>query len=227
MIFCRFLPIVESKICHFVSRANIFRLVSHCDIFFICNNVKCLVKNKNRKAMSMNCEKCKNKKATVFYADDGGGQHALCPACAEELGKISHYSKANSPETLQPLPFIPSSSLFSLSEQSRNMLPIYAAEADGGERKCHFCSTSISLVRRTGRVGCPECYSLFDELLFPSILTVDSAIGARMPARRRTAIERRRNIAALKLKIKLAVEAENYELAATLRDEIKKLEIHT
>ncbi len=172
----------------------------------------------------MNCEKCKNKKATVFYADDGGGQHALCASCAEALGKLTSYSKGGAPESA--MPFTPHSSLLSLTFDEGQDFAVYAPDSDGGERKCPFCSASLSFVKRSGRVGCPECYNVFEELLFPSALTIDSAIGARMPRRRRSAIERRRNISALKLKLKLAVEAENYELAATLRDEVKKLESH-
>ncbi len=45
-----------------------------------------------------------------------------------------------------------------------------------------------------------------------------------MPSSRRAAIDRIRTMAELRAQIKLAVETEDYELAATLRDKIRKLE---
>ena len=45
-----------------------------------------------------------------------------------------------------------------------------------------------------------------------------------MPSSHRTSIDRIRSINDLKARIKIAIETENYELAATLRDEIRKLE---
>jgi protein-arginine kinase activator protein McsA len=47
-----------------------------------------------------------------------------------------------------------------------------------------------------------------------------------MPSRRRAAIERQRSIGNMRAKLKLAVETENYELAATIRDKIRELELH-
>ena len=61
----------------------------------------------------MNCESCKNKHATVFYADEGGGRHALCQSCARTLGKISPYSPAEEVGAAIK-PFIPEPTLLSL-----------------------------------------------------------------------------------------------------------------
>ena len=105
----------------------------------------------------MNCEKCKNKKATVFYADDGGGQHALCTSCAESLGKLASYSEAAASDFSKSGQFVPESSLLALCSGQATAFPLYASRADGAERKCPFCSTSLSMAERTGRVGCPEC----------------------------------------------------------------------
>ena len=173
----------------------------------------------------MNCEKCKNKKATVFYADDGGGQHALCAPCAEELGRISRHSRAASSDVAPSIGFQPSCSIIGTPSKEYGDIAVFSSRREGSDLKCPFCSTSLSAVERTGGVGCPECYGVFGELIFPQTLTVETATGARMPRRKKASIDRRRTVASLKMKIKLAIEAENYELAATIRDEIKKLEI--
>ena len=175
----------------------------------------------------MNCEKCKNKGATVFYADDGGGRHALCASCAAMLGKSGQY-QGRSPDAERGTVFIPEPHLYSLV-CARSELPIYLSAADGNvtaSQKCSFCGTDLESVRQSGTVGCAGCYSVFAPFILPSTLTPEAAEGARMPSRRRAAIERQRSIGNMKNKLRLAVETENYELAASLRDKIRELELH-
>ena len=175
----------------------------------------------------MNCEKCKNKKATVFYADDSGGQHALCAACAQSLGKIAHHPTASDSDAVSQK-FSPTSSLFTLYDINNDALPLpHRPDDDTADRsKCPFCSTTLATLSRSGRAGCPDCYVVFGESIFLSTISAENALGARMPRSRRNSIERRRSISSLKQKLKSCIEAEDFELAATLRDEIKKLEIH-
>lgn len=168
----------------------------------------------------MNCESCKNKHATVFYADEGGGRHALCQACAQSLGKISHYSPASEGAAK---PFIPETYLASLSPQKPRRIYVGSLE-ESSRAVCPYCATSLDLLCQRAVAGCPECYVTFSELLFPSSLSPERAVGARMPSSYKSQIDRTRTIAELKAQIKIAIEAENYELAATLRDKIRKLE---
>jgi protein arginine kinase activator len=171
----------------------------------------------------MNCENCKNKQATVFYADESGGRHALCASCARTLGKISQYDPSEGQKS-QSTVFIPRVTLTSLSA-SELSVPTYLCENENrGRSVCPVCSCTLESAAETGRVGCPECYTVFADALFPQTLTPETALGARMPSSRRSAIDRMRSISELKTQIKHAVESENYELAATLRDKIRKLE---
>lgn len=171
----------------------------------------------------MNCENCKNKQATVFYADESGGRHALCASCAQIMGKISQYDP-NEGQKSENKVFVPKITLSSLSSSDLGT-PIYLTENENrGRSVCPVCSCTLESAAATGRVGCPECYTVFSDALFPSTLTPETALGARMPSSRRADIDRVRSISELKARIKLAVETENYELAATLRDKIRKLE---
>ena len=169
----------------------------------------------------MNCESCKNKQASVFFADESGGRHALCGACAQALGKISPYSPSS--ESGQAKVFIPEPTLSALI--CSEPLALYVRQAEGGGRViCPYCATPLDTVTQKGRVGCSECYTVFADSLFPSSLSPERAEGARMPSSYKAEIDRTRSISELKAKIRIAVESENYELAATLRDKIRKLE---
>ncbi|MBR3878579.1 MAG: UvrB/UvrC motif-containing protein [Clostridia bacterium] len=169
----------------------------------------------------MNCESCKNKHASVFFADESGGRHALCSACAESLGKISPYSPASEGGAARP--FIPQSTLLALKEDPH--VALYQSAGDDSARAvCPYCATPLDTAIEKGRVGCPECYVVFSDRLFPSSLSPERAKGARMPSSYKAEIDRTRSISELKVKIRSAVESENYELAATLRDKIRRLE---
>ncbi len=171
----------------------------------------------------MICENCKKTQATVFYADESGGRHALCASCAKILGKISQYSP-NEGEDKPKTRFIPKPTITSLIEPSPVPALYCSKNEKSGRAVCPFCATSLESAAKSGRVGCPECYTVFSEHLIPSSLSADSAEGARMPISRRESIERIRSIGELKKQLKIAVEAESYELAATLRDKIRTLE---
>ena len=171
----------------------------------------------------MNCEKCKNKKATVFYADDTGSRHSLCALCAVSMGKIAQYD----PESEDKKPtsqFIPEPSLYSLCAKKPSFAIYSGASESDLSMSCPYCSTQLETIISKGTVGCPECYTAFSCFLFPASLTPESAKGARMPSSRRASIDRVRAINDLRSRIRIAVETENYELAASLRDEIRKLE---
>ena len=170
----------------------------------------------------MNCEKCKNKKATVFYADETGGRHSLCSACAATLGKISNYDPSIT--DTKGSSFLPCSSLLSLAPINVTNPLFCSADTNEEAAVCPSCSTSLVSLIAGGYAGCPECYTVFGDHIFPTALSPENSRGARMPSSRRESIERIRSISELRSKIRLAVESENYELAASLRDEVRRLE---
>ena len=170
----------------------------------------------------MNCENCKNKKATVFYADEAGGRHSLCAACAATLGRISGYDPPVAEGGSSP--FIPEPTLLSLSREEFSQSVYCSADTNEEAAVCPTCSTSLVSLISGGYAGCPECYTVFGDLILPTSLTPEGSRGARMPSTRRESIERVRSITDLRSRIRLAVESENYELAASLRDEVRRLE---
>jgi len=85
-------------------------------------------------------------------------------------------------------------------------------------KTCATCGTTIQDIANTSRIGCPDCYTTFKEELKPFIMNFHKAykhIG-KSPKR----IDNKD----LKKALEEAVKKEDYELAAKLRDDIKKLE---
>ncbi|MCO5328268.1 MAG: UvrB/UvrC motif-containing protein, partial [Solirubrobacterales bacterium] len=104
--------------------------------------------------------------------------------------------------------------------------PVVAAPTGELAEPCPSCGTSFSDFRASGRLGCPNDYDLFKRGLVPLLEKIHGAVQhtGRIPARVGARIERQRLIAALQRDLSQAVEREEYERAAEVRDKIRSLE---
>ena len=171
----------------------------------------------------MNCEKCKNKKATLFFADDGGGRHALCAVCGAGYGRsvnVTGGEHTDPPHTEKKV--LPDPTLTALCQLEGETF--ISSASDGKSKVCRTCGISAEEVKDFGRLGCPECYSTFCDLLLPTPPSSDRPDGTRMPSARRIRLDRERMLIELRAELRRAVESESFELAAKLRDRIRELD---
>ena len=92
--------------------------------------------------------------------------------------------------------------------------------------KCRECGTSYDEFGKTGRLGCPSCYSSFSKLLLPLIRRVQRSthhIGKK-PSRMSDDDRTTYDLRLLQDRLRKSVENEAFEEAAHLRDEIRKIE---
>ena len=96
----------------------------------------------------------------------------------------------------------------------------------GESKKCPDCGTTFREIADGGKVGCPTCYTTFADELSGLIQSVHgtTAHTGRVPSRHRAKQERTEKLKALKQELQTVIQAEEYEKAAALRDEIRKLE---
>ncbi|UCH11992.1 MAG: UvrB/UvrC motif-containing protein [Candidatus Omnitrophota bacterium] len=111
------------------------------------------------------------------------------------------------------------------------------------ELKCPACGMTYSDFRRLGKLGCGDCYKAFRNVLLPLLKNIHGSThhmgkeperiiatgkGTVPPAGRQVkkvkAATKEDRIAELKEKLKKAIQAEEYEQAAVLRDRIRALE---
>ena len=110
--------------------------------------------------------------------------------------------------------------------------------------KCDNCGYTFEDIAHTGRVGCANCYDVFQDRLDPIIRriqssnhhvgrlgkSIDKKIEEKQKRREHNEQKRRKEetpeekLEGLKENLKQAIKEERYEDAAKLRDEIKKLE---
>lgn len=95
--------------------------------------------------------------------------------------------------------------------------------------ECPHCGLSLAEFNKTGRLGCSECYHVFAEELHSLLRKIhgsDQHIG-KVPATDPIQVEVRKEVLALRRRLKRAIEREEFEKAAELRDRIDEIEQYT
>jgi len=152
----------------------------------------------------MLCTHCKKNQATIFYKSLINGEATeiyLCPDCAESMGF--------GPER-------PSDEMI-VNELLGSILPRTARSRE--VKVCGLCGQRIDEFSRSGKAGCSECYNVFREELYPSIVNLHGSAEHKGRENPKTG-----EVKALKAELRKAVEGEDYEKAAALRDKIRELE---
>jgi len=97
--------------------------------------------------------------------------------------------------------------------------------ADAG--KCGFCGLTMKDFRATGRMGCARCYSTFEPSMRELLRRVHGSprhIGQPYRAPRDEVLEKSSVLGELREKLRRAIDQEQFEVAAQLRDRIRVLE---
>lgn len=175
----------------------------------------------------MLCELCKKRTSTVFYNEDRNGKNRFCALCGECASKLREKGELREITSMidsfaDPFSLLPGETL-------PGCFCFLAETAGKRDKTCPDCGISASDIERNGNVGCPTCYTVFQVELSTYIRTLHgrSVHTGAVPARH---LERQVRIQQLKQKrsaLREAVQKENYECAAALRDEIRSLEAET
>ncbi len=117
----------------------------------------------------------------------------------------------------------------SISDMLEKFILEPAVKLKGGQEnlKCDVCGITFDEVRRSGRLGCPVDYDVFEKLLEPMLERAQAgATHHTGKAPRRAKVDQKKQNALLRLRAELkgAVATEDYERAAAIRDNIKELE---
>jgi protein arginine kinase activator len=104
------------------------------------------------------------------------------------------------------------------------------AEASGtlqDDLKCPFCGLSTADFKKAGRLGCPQCYPTFETYLRGLLRRIHGGtqhVGKVYLPPDPSISEREQRLTALRRKLERAIESEDFERAAELRDQIRTLE---
>ena len=171
----------------------------------------------------MLCQSCHKNTATTHIKSIVNGElteYALCPECAKKMGYGNFFGD------------FPSFGLGSL------LGGFFGGDSAPSQvARCPKCGASFEEISRSGKVGCAECYHTFRDRLLPSIQRIHGTAKHRgkrpgtmaiqvaqkpemtlHPAKALTPLEEKKQA------LKKAIEAQDFEQAAVLRDEIREME---
>ena len=172
----------------------------------------------------MLCSKCQKREAKVFCTEIIDGQKKeqyLCEQCASEYASFHMSRDAMSEETIGGL-------LSSMLEAYKRRLGEDEKEEaeEEDDSVCKNCGLSWNEIRERGELGCEECYQAFRPQLIRSLKQVQGSTvhtGKKPRKKKRTESVHAdiSEIDRLSLMLQDAIEKEEFEKAAKLRDEIR------
>jgi protein arginine kinase activator len=168
-----------------------------------------------KEAGSVLCEVCKENDVVITVTEiDGNGvrQVRLCEQCAAERG-------------LQASVAAPPAAIGDFLQSVQQHIPPSQTDAV----RCSFCSSTLRDFRQTGRLGCPYCYTAFEQSLRDLLRKVHGQgqhRGREYAGNTTGGLEVPLPISPDRLRERLerAIRNEEFELAASLRDQLRAIE---
>lgn len=163
----------------------------------------------------MLCQICGKSPATVHFTeiqDSKMSEIHVCERCAEERGMQASAKKHQ----------------FDIADLLAGMVDGMTSNEEErvGHVQCPRCGMPYSAFKETGRLGCAECYNAFQFQLRPLLRRIhgDTRHKGKKPVKDHAGATRSRQIQRLHDDLQRAVEGEDFERAAAIRDEIRRLE---
>lgn len=164
----------------------------------------------------MLCPECGKRPATLHYTKIVNGEkteYHLCEVCAQEKGDVMPGFEHGF--TFHQL-------LSGLLNFNTSPQESYKPQA----LRCNTCGLTYNQFSKIGRFGCGDCYNTFRDRLDPLLRRVHghSTHRGKIPERAQGELKLRRELERLKTELSAKIEAEEFEEAARLRDQIRSLQ---
>lgn len=160
----------------------------------------------------MVCDNCKERDAVVHLTqivESAVSQIHLCEKCAAEKGVETSVA--------------PKHPLGEFLQAVQQQLAVAPNETG----RCTFCAATLRDFRTSGRVGCARCYSAFESSMRDLLRRVHGQsrhVGRRYEPPHPEQLERATLVGELRDRLRRAIESEQFELAADIRDRLREHE---
>ncbi len=177
----------------------------------------------------MLCQNCKKNQASFHYKSNQNGhvtEKHLCSECASKLG----YAAENVFDIHSPFgaidDFFGESADMVFGGILGNMLGTSTPSVLKKATVCPKCGMRYSDFTNSGKLGCPDCYNTFSNYLLPTINQIhgNTRHNGKMPSGISQKAASVNKLSELKASLNAAIEKQEYEQAAKIRDEIRDLE---
>ena len=182
----------------------------------------------------MMCDNCGKRNANVRYSENINGRKKelnLCEECSKKLGIVQM-------DFSMPIDF---SSFFGGFIDDFGTTEFMPMINEIKTLKCNNCGYTFEEISNIGKLGCKDCYDIFEDRLDSIIKRIqgakhhvgrigktidrkiDSKINNDKDSEEKKDVKSEAKLEKLQEELKQAVKDERYEDAAKIRDEIKKL----
>ncbi len=176
-------------------------------------------------AKTMLCDKCKKNEATIYYTEIVSGEKTelhYCEECAAESTNFNFKYTGNNKE-------ISLGDLLSSILGNYYSNPPVKEESKAAVIQCSQCGMTYDAFLQGGRFGCAGCYASFGKQLEKSLRQIHGAsshVGKRpkgFVSKTDKILSDLSEVERLSIQLQDAVEKEEFEQAAKLRDAIRTL----
>ncbi|MBP3038115.1 UvrB/UvrC motif-containing protein [Bacillaceae bacterium Marseille-Q3522] len=171
----------------------------------------------------MICQECKKRPATLHFTKVINGEKNeihLCEKCANENSELFILNSSSGFSIHNLLAGLLNADI-GFSEAKKSTFPREAM------LRCDHCSMTYQQFVKLSRFGCSHCYESFREQLIPILRRLHSGNSlhhGKIPQRTGGNIHTRKKLEDRKKELKDLVTKEEFEKAASVRDEIRALE---
>ena len=149
----------------------------------------------------MLCEKCGKSKATIMYTQIINGRKRslnICTACASQESILDNFGSFLS----------------------------FSTENTQEATSCPVCSTTLGEFMRSGRAGCGQCYSAFRKQAEAMLKKIHGSTlhNTETANLKKAETKGESELDSLRRRLTEAINEENFEEAALIRDKIRALE---
>jgi protein arginine kinase activator len=166
--------------------------------------------------MATTCDRCGKNEAAIHFTQIQNNEMStrhLCESCAAALGLETGAAAAST----APLADF-------LAQMGKAIASESVATAVGA---CPACGLTLADFKRTGRLGCARCWGTFEGSLRGLLRKLHGGtqhVGKVYLPPDPTEVDRTARVAALRRSLQRAVDDEDFERAAGLRDQIRRME---
>jgi len=173
----------------------------------------------------MLCENCKKNNATVHmqgFVNGAKTELHLCQECSFNMVNME-------------MPMSMENIFKGILESVQSMGPITIGQVGQAAKQaarqapgpCKVCDLSYEQFKAKGKLGCEACYQAFPKEIVALFKNVQGSTHheGKFPKRSGGQIRQRREVDKLRATLKIAIDEENYEEAARIRDQIRSLEV--
>ena len=160
------------------------------------------------------CDVCKEHVATIHYTEvlpnSEPKKMALCEACAK-------------------LKNLPITTQLSVADILKGLTQASQSEGEESGARCPQCDLTFARFRKGGRLGCAACYEAFQPKMMSILEEIhrETQHVGKIPKHSAGGTSEAIEVARLHKKLEQAIEKEEFEEAAILRDRIQSLKDET